>query len=102
LDAAFTANPARFRHRPPTAPKIGRVVDQPAPERGGCSELVKRMCLKSLDGFRFWEADGDTPHRSCPPEPHGNVHLVYPPGPVQDVPIPTGVAGKLPREKTAR
>jgi putative transposase len=50
LSAAYAANPIRFRHRPPTAPRRG--VDQSAAARGGYSELVNQKCLKSLDRFR--------------------------------------------------
>jgi putative transposase len=34
LDAAYTANPARFRHRPPTPPKLPTVawINEPTPE----------------------------------------------------------------------
>lgn len=34
LDAAYAANPARFRHRPPTPPKLSTVawISKPSPE----------------------------------------------------------------------
>jgi putative transposase len=34
LDAAYTANPARFRHRPPTPPKLPTIawINEPSPE----------------------------------------------------------------------
>lgn len=34
LDAAYTANPARFRHRPPSPPKLPTIawINEPTPE----------------------------------------------------------------------
>ena len=58
LDAAYTANPGRFRRRPRPAHAADRRVDQPAQQRGPHPEQLTRSCLSRLDTFRVEPEEG--------------------------------------------
>ena len=56
LDAAYAANPTRFRHRKPEPPKLPTIawINEPVTvtDEETTSEGIVRTCLKSLDRFR--------------------------------------------------
>jgi len=61
LDAAYTANPARFRHRKPEPPRLPKAAwGQPAKPGGPHSERLTRPCLTPDDIFRSPTLAADT------------------------------------------
>ena len=52
LGAAYAANPAPFRYRPPSPPKLPTVawINEPTP---GTHQIRMRSCLTGLDTFRW-------------------------------------------------